>query len=185
MSNLDSVRQRLEAVLREEKLDDRSQFFDVPGFFDEIPLYSRYRQISFLKKHGDPSGLLLEFALEYLESVIRARRSPTECFAAITAVEHEEAEFLVPRIYICHGRIRSRLRSLHLARPVSRFAMGLKRSLSTLKSSARYALAQDTISAPGNIRAFVSYRKAPVENVITLGDLTEMSSLKRLAGRRT
>lgn len=183
MSNLNSVRPRLEAVLHEEKLDDRSQF-DVPGFFDEILLYSRYRQITFLKKHGDPSGLLLEFALEYLETVIRARRSPTECFAAITAVEHEEAEFLVPCIYLCHGRIQSRLRSLHLARPVSSFATALKRSLSTLKSPTRYAVAQDTISAPGNVRAFVSYRKAPAENVITLHGLTEMLSLKRVASRR-
>ncbi|HEX5446936.1 MAG TPA: hypothetical protein VFW87_24180 [Pirellulales bacterium] len=180
----DSVRQRLEAVLHEEALDDRSRF-DAPGFFDEIPLYSRYRQVGFLKKHGDPSGLLIEFALEYLESVVDAKRSSTECFAAITAVEYEDAEFLVPCIYVCNGRIRSRLRSLRLARPVSKFAEALKRSLSNLKAATRYAVAQDTISAPGNVRAFIAYRRAPAENLIALQELTERLSLKSVASRRS
>lgn len=171
----DSARQKLEAVLRDEKLDDRSRY-DAPGFFDEIPLYSRYRQVAFLRKYGDPEKLLIEFALEYLASVARAKRSPTECFASITVMEHPDAELIVPCIYLCNGRIKSRLRTLRLARPLSKFAASLKRSLEELSPTSRYALAQDTISAPGNVRVFIGFRKPVVENVITLRTLTEMLS---------
>lgn len=175
MSLSNRIRQRLEAVLQEEALDDRSQF-DMPGFFDEIPLYSRYRQVTFLTKHGDADELLIEFALEYLESVVRAKRSSTECFAAITFVEQDGAEFLVPCIYVCNGRIRKRLRSLRLARALSKFAVALKKSLSILKSAPRYAVAQDTISAPGNVRVFIGYRQAPTENHVAVRELTDMLS---------
>lgn len=169
----DSARQKLEAVLRDEKLDDRSRY-DAPGFFDEIPLYSRYRQVAFLQKYGDPEKLLIEFALEYLESIAQAKRSPAECFASITVMEHQDAELIVPCIYLCNGRIKSRLRTLRLARPLSKFAAALKSSLEHLGSRSRYALAQDTISAPGHVRVFIGFRKPVVENMITLRTLTEM-----------
>lgn len=175
MSLSESARQKLEAVLRDEKLDDRSRY-DTPGFFDEIPLYSRYRQVAFLRKYGDPEQLLIEFALEYLESIARAKRSPTECFASITVMEHQDAELIVPCIYICNGRIKSRLRTLRLARPSSKFAAALKSSLEELNATSRYALAQDTISAPGHVRVFIGFRKHVLENMITMQTLTDMLS---------
>lgn len=57
-------------VLRHERLDDVSIFF-APGFFDEIPLYSRYKQIEpFINDTDSPEAFLLDLALAYLAEII-------------------------------------------------------------------------------------------------------------------
>ena len=43
--------------------------FADPDFFDEIPLYARYKEVEFLKQYGDVNSLLIELSLEYLERV--------------------------------------------------------------------------------------------------------------------
>ena len=161
------INDRFEAVLREEALADRSMF-DAPGFFDELPLYSRYRQIAWLSRFGDVNELLIRLSLDYLQSVAKTKRSSAMCFAAITLMDHPDAEYLVPNIFVCNGWVSRRLRRLRLATPASRFAAKLRADLVRSKLSVRFAVAQDTLSSPGNVRVFFGFRKAPSEHIMSL-----------------
>lgn len=171
MNILIDAKPRFEAVLREEGLADRSQF-DVSGFFDELPLFSRYRQISFLENYGNVNDLLIELSLDYLRSIIDQRRSHAECFAAITVWHDGEAQFLVPYIFFCNGWLARRLSKLRLSPPNSVFAKSLQRTLRIAKLSSKFAVAQDTITSPDHVRAFIGYRKAPGDHVAALSALT-------------
>jgi hypothetical protein len=172
MNLLPEINDRFEAVLRDEALADRTMY-DASGFFDELPLYSRYRQISFLSRFGNVDDLLIQLSLNYLESIVNSKRSTAECFAAITLLDYADAEFLVPNIFVCNGWVSRRLRTLRLTPPASTFATSLRRRLDNLKLSTTLAAAQDTLSSPGNVRVFLGYRKAPNEHVVALPTLAK------------
>jgi hypothetical protein len=173
MTTSAEVKERFEAVLRQEALADRTMY-DAPGFFDELPLYSRYRQIVFLSRFGDVNDLLVELSVDYLQSIVQTKRSSAECFAAITLMDYADAEFVVPNIFVCNGWLARRLRRLRLAPPASRFAKSLQRYLGRANLATRFAVAQDTLSSPGNIRLFLGYRKPPAEHIVPLPALAKI-----------
>ncbi|HET6883908.1 MAG TPA: hypothetical protein VFI31_27385 [Pirellulales bacterium] len=175
MSLPTEVTEKFEAVLEQERLVDRS-LFDAPGFFDELPLYSRYTQIEFLNRYGNADELLIQLSLDYLESVVERRRSHAECFAAITIRDQGDQEHVVPYIFLCNGWVTRRLKPLRLTPPTSELAKSLRQSLDLLSRSSKFALAQDTISSPGNTRVFIALRRAPTERVLTLGELLQIAS---------
>src|SRR5437762_4130479 len=83
-NNANDYESRLWRLLEKEKLADLSQFHR-HGFFDEVPLYSRESDISFLPGDKDEaSAILLRFALKYLKSVVAYEEHQTGYFAAIT-----------------------------------------------------------------------------------------------------
>ena len=63
-----TIKSQFENLLRMGGLADRS-IFDRRPFFAELPLYSRYAQVAFLKEYGDPNTLLIELALDYLDDL--------------------------------------------------------------------------------------------------------------------
>ncbi len=103
-----SVRDQFASVLKDEQLADISSCFSDPDFFDEVPLYSRYAQVDFLKQHGEVDQLLLELSLEYLQKVRSEDR-----FVAIT-VGRNENEYIVPYVFVCSN---ARREDLHLSPP--------------------------------------------------------------------
>ncbi|HEX5442914.1 MAG TPA: Imm15 family immunity protein, partial [Pirellulales bacterium] len=77
-------------MLQEQQLADVAEIFSDRGFCDEVPLYSRYRQVDFLKQYGDVDLLLMELALDYLERVIsETDAGSSDRFAAITVIRDE------------------------------------------------------------------------------------------------
>lgn len=180
MDVLREIADRFEAVLREEALADRSMF-DAAGFFDELPLYSRYRQVAFLSRFGNADDLLIQLSLDYLQSVVEAKRSTAVCFAAITLMDHADAAFLVPNVFVCNGWVSRRLRRLRLAPPASTFATKLRGYLIHDKLSAKFAVAQDTLSSPGNVRVFIGFCKAPSEDILPLPAMARMLATSKRA----
>ena len=64
---------QFDKVLKAERLFDVPAVFGHPEFFDEVPLYSRYKQVEFLSGCGDVDKLLIDLALAYLDRVAVGR----------------------------------------------------------------------------------------------------------------
>ena len=95
-------------VLKQEHLADPSIFFRT-GFFDEIPLYSRYEQVEpFVGKTSTPDVLLLGLALDYLEEVASYAKARSTFLAAITILDDRDFDQIVPNVFVCHGRVKQR-----------------------------------------------------------------------------
>ena len=172
MSFSASMKQEFEAVLRQEALSDRAQF-DVPGYFDEIPLFSRYQQMSFLPRQRT-ADLLVQLALDYLDSIVLIKRSAARCFLAITVRENDVGTTILPSIFVCNGWVTRRLRDLRLLRANSDLADSLKLSLRAQSLSSRFALAQDNLTSPGQPRIFIGYRRAPSDRIVSLPALIDL-----------
>lgn len=175
-----TVDTKFDEVLKEELLSDVS-IYSVRDFFDEIPLYSRYKQIEFLKQRGDVDLLLIELALQYLDRVMSEVHMPVQRFAAITVTGAEADEFIVPRIFVCNGAVRSKLKKLHLTRPTASFG---KRIASLVRKAApdrSYSVMQDESTIPGDVRVFVG-SKLPPEGILSLDSFVK--GTKREEGRK-
>lgn len=164
------MRTQFESVLREERLvDDLSTFAD-PNFFDEAPLYSRYRQVDFLQQYGEPNFLLVELALDYLDRVTSAMpRDRSKRFVAITVISDDGGEHIMPQIFVCNGDVQRRLADLKLSMPSST----LGKEVSDLVRRARpddFSVLEDRITVPGDIRVFVGYQSPP-DGFVPLEDL--------------
>src|SRR5258708_17108843 len=97
---------KLWKVLEKEGLADLSQYHRL-GFFDEVPLYSRSRDVSFLQAlaidHAD--SVLLSFALKFLKSLIAYEIPKQPLFAALTIwLDTAGTELVVPNLFACAGR---------------------------------------------------------------------------------
>jgi hypothetical protein len=155
------LRTQFDSVLREQHLaDDLSTFAD-PAYFDETPLYSRYRQVDFLQQHGDLKALLIELSLEYLDRVMSVMRGiRITRFAAITVISDDDGEHIVPQIFVCNGDVREQLAELRLFVPSSK----LGKQVAELVRQARpddFEVFEDRTSVPGDVRIFVGYRFPP------------------------
>jgi len=168
-STYDRFRQR---VLQRERLADMSRFYR-SGFFDELPLYSRYSQIEPLVRDStSPDAALLNLALEYLEEVLTYGRATRPFLAAITFLDDKDFDYLVPNVLICHGQVRRRLRNLRLQEPSTRFAKRMRETLRQIDPNADFQIFEDTQSVPGHVRVLISRRH-------TSGKLVNLKSLKR------
>ena len=86
MIDTDNYESRLWRLLEKGKLADLSQFHR-PGFFDEVPLYSRESDVDFLPDDETANEVLLGFALKFLKSVIAYEQHRSGYFAAITVCD--------------------------------------------------------------------------------------------------
>ena len=92
-------------VLAPESLDDPRRWLKA-GFFDEIPLYSRYDQIEpFIRRGRSADSFLLDMALEYFAEVCAAPKSSRGFLAAITIHDDREARYILPNIFVCRGDV--------------------------------------------------------------------------------
>ena len=156
------IKKKFEDVLREELLDDLS-IYRKPHFFDEIPLYSRDKQVEFLKAFGNEANLLLiEFSLEYLRRVVFDSHSKVARFIAITVARPENGEYVIPRIFVCNGNVREKLGELQLLPPEDRFARQISDLVHKAAPTTEFNVLQDKLTIPGDVRVFISYKSLPM-----------------------
>ncbi len=153
-----TIKSQFENLLRKGGLADRS-IFDRRQFFAELPLYSRYAQVEFLKDYGDPNTLLIELALDYLDDLTQRHRGKTEWFAAVTILDDSDSDLFVPHIFVCNGDLWP-LRGLHLKRVATTFA-GYVRSILMSYCGSQFQVMQDKETVPGMVRLFLSFRVPP------------------------
>ena len=135
-------------VLAKERLDDMSVFFE-PGFFDEIPLYSRYAQIEpFISNADSPEGVLVGLAIACLEEIVGRSKPRAMFLAAITILDDKDFDQIVPNVFVCHGQVRQRLRGLSLHAPSTSFGNRMASILRRLDRRHKFQLLEDTSTVP-------------------------------------
>lgn len=156
-------------ILDAERLTDLSQFTK-DGFCDEVPLYSRYAQLSFL---GDlpreqANAALLDLGLRFLEEVIQCSTSSKRFFAALTVVRQAEGEEpIVPNLFVCNHEPERQLERLRLHEARSPFSKSLNQLLSRMAKS-KYQLLEDDETLPGGVRVFIGPKAPPYPGFVTL-----------------
>lgn len=152
-------------LLEQQRLNDRSQFVR-EGFFDEVPLYSRYSQLKFLEERflgysrKEIDSVMIKFGLHYLE-IILDKCVPKENFLAALTVRNSSGKNfrLLPSIFVCHGRVEELLDGrLELVPPKSVFAKRLETIVSDIAGPNRYHVLQDSLTVPRDVRVFVGPR---------------------------
>ena len=158
MTNGD-VESRLWKVLEKQRLADLSQYRN-EGFFDEVPLYSRSSDISFLGMLGQEGAnrVLLEFALKFLNALVNYEPPQSPFFAALTIWDHAE-KFIVPSIFVCNGKVKQRLRGrLILHRAETEFGRGIRKLLRNAKLTGQFQAFEDDLTVPDITRVFIGHK---------------------------
>ncbi|HUY33484.1 MAG TPA: hypothetical protein VMV69_12105 [Pirellulales bacterium] len=146
-------------VLAKQHLADFSQFY-AAGFFDEVPFYSRYADVDFLKKLGiaKANALLIEFSLKYLNALTAYDTPRAPFLAAITVRECGKRDLLVPHLFVCHAECEEHLRGqLVLHSTTSSFGAALGRRVDAARPSV-YQVLEEDLTVPGQVRAFIGHR---------------------------
>jgi hypothetical protein len=175
---LAAAKLRFAAVLKAELLADIPSSFRDPTFFDEVPLYSRYAQIDFLKEYGDVDQLLLELSLEYLQRVeSELALSKSKRFMAITVVRDDANETIVPSIFVCNSKARVRLKGLHLLPPSKGLGEYIKILMQKIGRVQDYDILEDRATVPDDVRVFIS-SKTPPHGMVGLEGFTNGATVK-------
>ena len=157
-----SMKSEFDVVLQEQRLADVAGIFCERDFCDEVPLYSRYRQVDFLKQYGEVDLLLMELALDYLERVSSETDSGSnDRFAAITVIRDDPAAYIVPSIFLCNSEARRRLETLCLSPPSNALGEYVGALVKQAKPDGDYVVLEDLLAVPGVPREFVSFRSPP------------------------
>lgn len=156
-----SANSKFATVLNAERLLPIPSRFGETDFCDEVPLYSRYKQVDFLKRYGDVDRLLLELSLEYLERVKSERPArKSKRFIAITIFRDGLDEYIVPCIFVCNSRARTLMKELQLSHPspgLGEYVQGLAKQIG---QSRVYSVFEDRHTVPDDVRVFVGYESA-------------------------
>jgi hypothetical protein len=162
MTTSSMIEQFDEVLAAEQLIDARSAFGD-PEFCDEVPLYSRYEQIDFLKHEGNPDQALLELALSYLERLRQEVQFGDDGWAAITVSRDAAEDPIVPAVFLCSRLAAQRLATLRLVSPPT---TDFGRQMRALLRQARadwnsFSVFEDTQTVAGEVRIFISLRQPP------------------------
>lgn len=169
------LRLEFDSVLREQQLADVADIVSNLDFCDEVPLYSRYEQINFLKQHGDVDLLLMEFSLDYLNRVTSVTPvTSTARFAAITVISDDAEGCIVPAIFVCNCDARRQLRNLRLKRPGTALGHRAERLVNQIKPDAGFVVLEDQTTVPGAPREFIALSSPPA-GFVSLWDFSESS----------
>lgn len=178
MNNSNSYESKPWSLLEKEGLADLSQFHR-PGFFDEIPLYSRQADIAFLKGAA-ANDILLRFALKYVRAVISYEEHRTPYFAAITVWSFAEDDLLVPNLFVWSGPIKKMENSLTLSVVTTPFAKRIERIVSRLRLHDRFKILEDISTMPDTSRVFLGPAQPPYPTFVSLNRFCQRpSSAKR------
>jgi hypothetical protein len=160
-------------VLNAQKLEDLSQFYSAE-FCDEVPLYSRYKQVSFLKDMTLEQGneTLLAMGLDFLENIIANHTGDDPFFAALTVWQDENGELIVPNIYICNTNARRQLKKLNLHKLKAPFSKNISDLVRKATGAARYVVLEDDHTLENDIRVFIGPKKPTCPNLLTLRSLS-------------
>jgi hypothetical protein len=156
------VKTRFESVLRDRHLSDPSRFTE-PDFFDEVPLYARYKEVEFLKDYGDGNVdlQLIELSLDYLERVTsETPPSKSKRFVAITIIRDDD-EYIVPSIFVCNRDVAKRLKELHLSLPTKGLGKQIKNLVKDAGFRNAYTILEDTHTVTDDVRVFIGHKSPP------------------------
>jgi len=172
-----TARDQFASVLKAEQLEDIPPGFRDPTFFDEVPLYSRYEQVDFLKHHGEVDRLLLELSLDYLKRVRSELPATTsKRFLALTIVRDDDNECIVPCIFVCNSNAKRRMKDLRLSVPSKGLGKHVQSLMRKTEHSQDYSVLEDRSTFPDEVRVFVSY-KTPPQGLIGLEAFTNGASV--------
>jgi hypothetical protein len=165
--NTASIQCEFDKVLSAERLADVASVFSDRDFCDEVPLYSRFKQVEFLKRHGDVNALLMELALEYLDRVKSEVKLASKRLVAISVSRDNDDGYIVPAIFVCNRETKTQLRGLRLAAPSSGLGQQIEALVKKARPDTAYIVLEDDTTVPGDVRVFVSF-KSPVRGLENL-----------------
>ena len=168
MNDSNGYESKLWKVLEKGRLADLSQFHR-PHFFDEVPLYSRQSDISFLDFPAvQANSILLGFALKFLNSVISYEEHRTPYFAAITVWDFPEDEPLVPNLFVWFDPIQSLYDRLTLDAAKTAWGKKIKRTVSSMRLSDRFDVLEDNETTADSSRVFIGPSLPPYRSFVPL-----------------
>lgn len=150
-------------------LDDYA-VFSARDFCDEVPLYARFDEISFL--HSLPTdqanAVLLRAGLDYLDALVARDRPPAPFVAALTIWDGGDADPIVPRIFVCNDIEKHELRrNLVLEAPRTQFVRTIAKIIETVRPG-RFEVFEDDETCLDALRAVVGHRVPARERQIAL-----------------
>jgi hypothetical protein len=124
-TNYDSA---LWKTLEKNRVADLSQYHATP-MFEEVPLYSRLSDISFLSDllTDEANQILLEFSLKFLSSIVAYQSHRTPYLAAISVWNFSTDDPIVPNVFVWSGPAQKLRDALTLGKAKSSFARKIKR----------------------------------------------------------
>jgi hypothetical protein len=158
-----AVKAQFDKVLKAEHLENVASAFGDPDFFDEVPLYSRYQQVEFLKRHGSVDALLIGLALDYLDRVRNEVKLPSKRLVALS-VSRDDDDYIVPSIFVCNRDIKNRLKELRLSAPSRGLGKQIEALVKKTDRGAAYCVFEDDLTVPDDVRVFIGY-KAPARGL--------------------
>jgi hypothetical protein len=171
-------------VLDNQGLADPSQYHK-PGFFDEVPLYSRFADVLFLRKlHNKDAAdsVLLDFALRFLSSVVSIGQSSHPFFAAITIWTNPYDEFIVPNLFVCCGDFSRLIGHLFLHEVKTSGSKKVQKLLSKVPVGPLFLAFEDSSTVPEMPRVMIIPRAQEMA-LFAFGAMMRSSS--HAAGRRS
>ena len=164
-----SAKHQFASVLKAEQLVEVPSCFRDPTFFDEVPLYSRYEQIDFLREYGEVDRLLLELSLEYLQRVKFAGAiGKSKRFIAIAIVRDDVHEPIVPYIFICNRNATRQLKNLHLSPPSKGLGKYIKSLMQKTSHPQEYRVLEDRTTVCDEVKVFISYKHPGQERSVSM-----------------
>jgi hypothetical protein len=156
-------------ILEKNRLVDLSQFHK-PGFFEEVPLYTRSADISFLSDYSsdEASSILLKFALKFLKSVVSYEEHETPFFAAITVADFSAGDPIVPNLFVWSNPVRELFEKLILKAAMTPFGKKIKRLVSQFHLPDLYEVLEDTSTNPDFVRAFIAPSLPPYRGFVPI-----------------
>ena len=173
--NFDEYHVALNKALKRQKLSAVSQF-SKHGFFDEIPLYSRVREVEFLEPLGQENAdlVLIGFGLQYLESIVKKIKAQPFFFAALTFWDFSEEEYLVPNIFVCNGEVENTLLGkLILRQPQSWLSVRVKKAINKINLKSKYQVMEDADTLRECVRVLVGHRVPASQSMLTVSNFTQ------------
>jgi hypothetical protein len=161
---------RMWRVLEKENLANLSQYHR-PGFFDEVPLYSRLADVSFLRRLSRDQAdiFLLSFGIKFLKALIWYEIPRQPFLASLTIWNNPEDSLIVPHILVCSGKVRKRLgERLALQKVHDAPAKRIMKLFSRLHLPDPLQVLEDNSTTPDMSRVFIGYKTAPYPKVIPL-----------------
>jgi hypothetical protein len=174
MIDTNNIESRLWKLLEKEHLTDLSQFHQ-PGFFDEVPLYSRQSDVDFLPDDkNEANEILLRFALKFLKSVVAYEQHRTGYFAAITVWNFSDA-LLVPNLFVWCDALRGLKEKLTLQAVATSFGKEMKRLTPKLDRRQLFDVLEDASTLPETTRVFIALAQPPYSGLATLDSFRKLA----------
>ncbi len=156
--------------MEKENLADLSQYHQ-GDFFDEVPLYSRFSDVSFLGNldRDQADRFLLGFGIKFLKALIWYEIPRHSFFASLTVWNDPANDWIVPHVFVCCGKVKERLRNrlvLHPARSAP--SKRICRLFSGLHLPDPLRILEDSLTSNELTRVHIGYKVSPYPKVVPI-----------------